>query len=156
MDNVKPTNIQRMLPRHFRMLDLTLAGLGRKDIAETLGVSVQTVSNVQSSPLFQDELERRKLVVDKNVDEGLANTPIRAKAILDERSVAAAERLGTLIESNDEAVAHRASCSVLNHVLGGEQSKIRPVVINAEQFQLLQLSLEESKQIREELNVASG
>jgi len=138
-----------MLPRHFKMMDLQLAGYDRKNIAEILGITTQTVSNVSQSPLYIDEIARRRGSITRASDEQLASTPARAKAVLDCKSVAAAEKLGLLIDSFDESIAHRASVAILDKVLGGDHNSIRPITINAEQLQLLQVSLKESQVIKD-------
>lgn len=146
-----PVNpIEKMLPRHFAIMDLTLAGMSGVDIAETLGVTRQTIYNVQNSPIFQDELERRRGKVEKETNSALANTPARAKAVLDENATRAAERLANLVDSMDDSVALRASSTILDKVLGKDEDRIRPITINVEQMAILQSALEESQAMRKD------
>lgn len=146
-----PVNpIEKMLPRHFAIMDLTLAGMSGVDIAETLGVTRQTIYNVQNSPIFQDELERRRGKVEKETNSALANIPARAKAVLDENATRAAERLANLVDSMDDSVALRASSTILDKVLGKDEDRIRPITINVEQMAILQSALEESQAMRKD------
>ncbi|KKM90310.1 hypothetical protein LCGC14_1239880 [marine sediment metagenome] len=144
-----PNEIDRLLSRHWKIMDLSLAGWGSKQIAEALGITPQTVSNVTNSPIFQDEMARRRGNIEKTSDTELALTPSKAKEKLDTLALGAAEKLGQLIDSRDEAIAHRSSVAVLDKVLGGDMGKVRPIVINAEAVQLLQLTLEESVAMKE-------
>lgn len=142
--------LEKLLPRHYAILELCLAGMDKKAIAEKLEITPQTVYNVTNSPLFQDELARRKKSVEAKQDSLLASTPARAKAVLDQNAVRAAERLSQLVQSADEGIAHRSSVAILDKVLGSDQSKIRPITINVEQLENLQVALLESRNLQKE------
>ncbi len=52
--------VRRMLPRHFKILDMVLAGHKSSAIAETLEMNKDTISALTRSPIFQAELTRRR------------------------------------------------------------------------------------------------
>jgi hypothetical protein len=141
--------IQRLLPRHFKILELTLAGHDRKAIAQALEMSEPTITNVQRSPLFQAELVRRRregegatvATLDREAALG------RARSLLEEASVGAAEKMVELMEAEDTSLQHRAAADILDRALGksGQKESVPVVNITAEQVQLLNIALKESQ-----------
>lgn len=146
----KPCEIQRILPRHFKMLELKLAGMSHAAIARTLGCTEQNVYIVTRSPLFIGEFNRR-MKEQNNTDiqdhqEAFANN---ARRVLEEASESAAEKQVQLLESEDDSISLRASGSILDRVLGksdiqSAEAANPTVVINAEHAELLVLALKES------------
>ncbi len=61
--------LHRLHPRHYRILDLVLAGMRCKDIAATVGVTPRTVSNVLGSAVFKAELARRRERIEREKDQ---------------------------------------------------------------------------------------
>lgn len=147
-------HIQRMLPRHFRMLDLKLAGLTDKAIADLVGCTPQSVSIVARSPLFKAELNRR--LKERNelaVVEEFEASASKARSILDQNAEKAANTHVDLMDSEDDSVRYRAAGSILDRALGkpgdngasdGPQVNIQ---INAVDARNLITALNESKEI---------
>ncbi len=67
-----PFHLKKLLPRHYRILELCLDGKNRKDIAEEVGLTPRAVTNVTNSPVFQNEFARRRKERNKKHDEAFA------------------------------------------------------------------------------------
>src|SRR5512146_1879957 len=78
--------IERMMPGHFDILNLCLAGYRVKDIAQAVGMTAQAVSLITNAPIFQHELSRRRGNVNQQIDSNLASVPMRAKALLEQNA----------------------------------------------------------------------
>jgi hypothetical protein len=137
--------IQRMMPRHFRILELCLEGLPIKAVAEEVGMTPQGVSLIVKSPLFQEELQRRRGERDGGNDSLAALSIDRARRLMEEKAFDAANTHVKLLESNDERVAQKSASAILDRVFGKHDDRGVSVVIEAESVQLLQLALMESK-----------
>lgn len=144
-----PHGIQRLLPRHFRILEMVLAGHDNTTISKTLGISTRSITMLKQSPLFQTELVRRRenskeetmLTLDREAIMG------KARSILENASLEAAETVEGLMYSDDDSIKFRAAESILDRVFGkkGEASNSGVVVnISAEHVQLLNLALKET------------
>jgi hypothetical protein len=139
--------LQRLLPRHFAIVDLALAGHSVKDIAMAMDCTPQSVSIVMKSPNFQNELSRRRETKNKLIDSELASVPSRAKQKLDSLSLAAAENLEeTLTSALDPKLRFQAAESILDRVLGGSKDQAqRPVVMLSQgDINLILLAAKES------------
>jgi hypothetical protein len=87
---LSPNDLQRLLPRHFKIIELALDGNDRQTIAQVLEISPQTVSNVLNTPLVQDELSKRRANVTKKVDEGRVAVAMEARRVIEDSAVQAA------------------------------------------------------------------
>ncbi|MHA1962062.1 MAG: hypothetical protein ACW99U_17795 [Candidatus Thorarchaeota archaeon] len=147
-------HIQNMLPRHFRILDLMLAGLKNVEIAEVVGMTPQAIGIISRSPLFKAELNRR--LKDRNgdaVEEEVTSIVEKTRTILENSAEEAANTQVDLLGSEDHSVRLRASGSILDRVLGkaeGQETSIGTQVnvqINAKDAHILTQALHESKEI---------
>lgn len=144
--------IQRLLPRHFRMLELRLAGMKNRQIAEILDCSEQCVYVVSRSPLFIAEFNRlSKEQNAKAIAEERDAFVGKAKALLNEAAEQAAQTQISLLESEDDSVKLRASGSILDRALGRSDDRSAAgttvnVQINTQDAQLLSLALKEANQ----------
>jgi len=149
MNQKRRGEIQRMLPRHHKMVDFALAGLSNKAIAEELGMTREAVGLVLNSPIVQDELARRRERKNKSLEEAITLDVAAAKTKLERASLEAATKVESLISSEDESIALKASNSVLDRVfgraLGEDGSKTGTITINTDQVQLLVTAMKESK-----------
>jgi len=155
--------IQRLLPRHFRMLDLKVAGYNNTQIAKLLDVSVVGVTTVCRSPLFTAELNRRMKDRNENAPAEERDAFLgKARSILSENAPKAATVAVDLMDSDDDSVRLRASGSILDRVLGKPdtktdvQSSAPTVVINSEVANLLVLALKEVNPNASEKPVPNG
>lgn len=146
--------VKKLLPRHYRILELRLAGLSNKAIAESVDCTPQTVGIVSRSPLFRAEYQRRLASQTQNrvVEEADAFASL-ARSTLEQNAERAAQTQVDLLESEDDSVRLRSSGSILDRVLGkpeGTQASDGPsikVEIQTKDAQLLILALRESKEI---------
>jgi len=143
------TYIRRLLPRHFDILELVLAGHDNLTISKSMGVSKDMLNMLQRSPLFQAELSkrRRESGIDtlNHLDRSAASA--KAQSILDQASERAAATLDGLLEADDDSVRLRAASSILDRVFGKSSEQGAKIVVNvtAEHIQLLHQALQESK-----------
>ncbi len=143
-------NLQELKQRHYRIVELCLEGITRNDIAHTIGMTPEGVGLIISSPLFQDELARRREIRNKTMDDNHCGDTLRVKEILEENAEAAAQTQVDLLKSEDESIKLRASGSILDRVLGKPQSNdvssgVVGLTISADQVQILQIALSESQ-----------
>lgn len=151
LNDNRPPEIQRMLPRHFAILNLVLAGNGPKEIAQALGMTPQAISLIMNSPIFQHEVSRRRDGIDKVVDQELASAPIRAKQILEENAAAAAQVHIDIIENEvDPRVRQASANSILDRVFGDgkKMTQANVIVLEAGAILNLQAALAESAEGR--------
>ena len=142
-------SINRLLPRHFKILDLALQGLSRTQIADEMEMSPVGIGLILNSPKFQDELARRRTEIDKKSDEGLATNLANAKEILSNAAEDAAQVHVDLLNSEDDRVKQFSANQVLDRVGLARAEKggggdFNVAVINAESLQVLQVALKEA------------
>lgn len=151
--------IQRMLPRHFKIMELALAGHTGKDIAEMVGLTSNAVSMIMRSPIFQAELAYRR----KETNEGevlkmdAESIKGKARSILEQASIKAANKVKELIDHDDAAIALRASENLLDRVFGKGEKNSHSTIINisADNVNLLNQALAESRVLKEPQDVQS-
>ncbi len=144
------SSIKRILPRHFKILDLKVAGFKNTEIAKSLGMSPATVGAISRSPLFNAELQRR--LKDRNEDGAAEEQEAfesKARSILTQNAEKASMVQSDLLDSEDDSVRLRASNSILDRVLGRADAKDGPSVANinitTEDANLIVLALQESE-----------
>ena len=147
-------HIQRLLPRHFQILELHLGGLSNVEIASTVGMTKEGISTIIRSPIFQSELQRR--LTERNnrsVDSQISEVVSQARKVLEHAATKAAETQEQLLESDDDSVKLRASDSILDRVLGrkeapGSKSDGPNITVNiaSADVKLLLTALTESKE----------
>ena len=135
--------LQRLLPRHYEILRLCLLGLTRKDISLAVKMSPEGVGLVINSPLFQDELSKRRqnqFQEDLNVrGEG----DVEAINILQEAASSAARKHVSLLSSDNERVAQISANSILDRVLGSKGEIEGVVKLDKATINLLQITINE-------------
>jgi hypothetical protein len=147
---VDPTYaIRRLLPRHYEVMDLLLAGHEYKTISETLGIGVSTIKMLVRSPLFDTELDRRRREAKNEVIGQLDRSAAlgKAESILQEGAAKAAATLEGILDSDDDGLRLRAASAILDRVFAKDSGGGTKVVVNvtADQINLLHLALQESK-----------
>jgi len=135
--------LKRLMPRHFEIMKLCLQGMTARDIATTMGMSVMGISLITNSPLFQDEIARRRENQDKNRAEIINQD---ALSILESASVDAARKQVELLTSKSEKIALASSNSILDRVLDDKSAQSGNVVMLSEgALKVLQLTINEIK-----------
>lgn len=141
----EPYEIERLLPRHYKILELALAGNGPKEIAQAVEMNPVAVGLIMRAPIFQEALAKSRSKAENAQVEEQAVDSQRARTVLENGSVRAAQVQVDLLESSKETVRLQAADSVLDRVLGKSAPQVQgSVVINAETVQLLQLAISES------------
>ena len=142
------TSIQRLLPRHYKIIEFALAGHDTGFIAEALGMNPSSVGKVLSSPLVQHELARRRQSSQESTTLGEDRSAAvgKARSILELATEKAANVMEELLDSYDPNIKLRAADKILDRVFGkdSENRKTGAVNISAEQIQLLVVALKES------------
>ena len=141
--------LQKLSARHHKIVDLALAGHGRKTIAQALDITPQAVTMITQAPVFQEELARRRQESRRETDKVEAVDLSLAKAALERGALNAAEKLTRLVDAEDDRVALTASTSVLDRVFqggpgGAGEGGGGGIILNAENVQVLQIALRET------------
>lgn len=145
--------IKRLLPRHFQMLDMYVAGMSQVDIAEKLGVSAQLVNIVIRSPLFQMEAQKRTVQIETNLGDRMAEEELayagKARSIIEQAAPKAARIVEEMMsdETVDAPTRLRAASSLLDRALGKADApagNVTNVQINGDIANLLITALQES------------
>lgn len=146
-----PSELQRLMPRHYEIINLSLAGYGPKEIAQALEMTPQAITLITKSAIFQHEISRRRANQEEKVDDQLASVPALAKQILENASVEAAmvhvENLG----STNDKTRHSAAEAILTRSAVGESKDAQTtpnVTISVESMNLIVLALKESEEAR--------
>lgn len=141
-------DLKRLLPRHYRIIDLSLAGMTNVDIATSVGMTPMAIGMVLNSPVGQAELTRRRAGITVQVDEGLSSTVTEAKAKLENAAASAADRLIGLLDAQDEAIQRQSAKDILDRTFGREGStNVSVTVLSAEKLQLLTVALREADEL---------
>ncbi len=140
--------VRRLLPRHFKILEMVYAGHTNKVIAETFNMHHDTISALTRSPLFQAELVRRRKEDPLSDMMGLDRDAVlgKARSILEQAVGPAAYKMVELLETEDPSLQQRASKDILDRVFGKADEKSHSPVISlsAEHVQLLVVAMKES------------
>lgn len=140
--------LQRLNPRHQKMIELTLQGFKPGEIAEQLGVSREGVTWVLGSAPAQDELARRRASQERIHDDTVASTVVKAAARIEAASLDAANGLVDLMGSQDERVRLLSIKEILDRAGASTSAKSSGAtvqILSAERVQLLVQSIRESK-----------
>lgn len=102
--------IKKLLPRHYKIMDLLLLGKKQKEIAREVNLSEQAVSSIVNSRIFKEQLPFRKKQVEQKPDkDGLSAGDLLHRAL-----VTSAKRLCQMLYSEDDRVALRAAMDILD------------------------------------------
>lgn len=136
--------VSSMKAKYKLMVDLHIAGLKNIQIAEEMDCTPESVGMILRSPIVQEEIARRRNMVDRKVDEATANVVARAKQILEQNTERAATVLCEQIGSEDKRLSQNACLEVLEMAFGQKSNTQGPtVVVNADQVLILQQTLSE-------------
>lgn len=145
--------LNQLSQKHFAMVEAALAGNSNRDIAAAFGLTESSVSLILRSPLFQDELARRRATQQRATDQLTASTLNESKRALEASALKAANVHIDLLESCDAKVRQTSATEILkrthdNKFLIG-QNGMPTVNINLGPDALLnlQIALKESFEI---------
>lgn len=148
------TEIVRLLPKHYKILELILSGVTISEIAGLLKIHRGTVSNIINSERFQDELARRREAQTRVIDDVVATEALTAHETLNKAATLAAETEVELLggETPPNVRLHSAE-AILDRVYprdAGDGGRA-PIVIDKAQVVVLISSLNESAEARKAL-----
>lgn len=142
----KPYELQRLLPRHHKILEMCIDGFGAKEIAEVVGMTPQAISLITNAPLFQDALAKRREVVVKKIDQIRVSTVQTARERLESAAEDAANVHITALDDEDVRVQQASATAILNKVFDKADLKASGnVVLSADTINVLAVAIEESK-----------
>lgn len=143
--------LQRLMPRHFKILELTLAGHDLGTIAEATGLAKNSISAIQRSPVFQLELTRQREKSQEVTIGALDRSAAMGKAqsILEQNADKAAKTLVDFLDSPDPNMRFRGADKILDRVFSAKDAGSKVVVnVTAEQANLLHIAIQESNYVR--------
>lgn len=99
------------LPAQMNTLNVvmmySLWGLGDQDIALAINLTVEQVQHIKSNEIYSR-------VLDEMVKSVLAQDQDRIRAVINEHAVSAITKVGSLVDSEDDDIALRASRDILD------------------------------------------
>lgn len=143
----KWTGIQRLQGHHLRMVELRLSGLKNVEIAKVMKMSPENVSLVLSSPLFQDELAKRREQRNRIKDEIAGVQENDANRILADAESTAAQTMSDLLQSQDEKMKFSAAKDILDRRGLGKGTQVPVTHITIDRLNLLVQAQNEAEQL---------
>lgn len=119
-----PQTPEKLNPRHYRIVDLTLLGVSAVDIASEVGINVASVGVIQRAPTFQHELALRRHRVTETVDLQLTNSHEQVENCLKNAALAAANKLVGSLDSLDEDIQIKSATELLDRTGHQKVNKI--------------------------------
>jgi len=140
--------LQRLQTRHQKIAELFLGGHTITDIAGELGMTVNSVSRIAQSPLFQSHVARRRRELLRIADQTASDDIAAAKRALAKASSSAVEALRGLMSTGSDAVKLKSATELLTRAfdLKGVDAKKAPVVMSQINIQVLLKALKESQE----------
>ncbi len=136
--------LQRLTQSHYEIMRLCLLGLHTTDIALAMKMTPVGVGLIINSPLFQDELAKRREKQFQVAEEIKTKQDLEAMDILKAAASDAANTHVNLLKSNDERVAQSSANSILDRVLQKSDSA-GGVRLDEATINLLQVTINELK-----------
>ncbi len=119
-------DLQKLNPRHFKIIELRLRGKTNIEIADELNMHANAVSIIIHSPNFQREYAMQsELLAEKKLDSIAReheNVQTTVEQKLKEATLKAVDTLTKRLDSEDESISMRASESILDR--GGHGKRI--------------------------------
>jgi len=144
--------IQSMNPRHYKILDLCLAGINNKDIATRLDMVPSQISIITNSPSFQHELAIRRSSISEQVDNTIANETKDAMHLLKENTLRAAQTLVNQLSSEQEKIAQASAMDILDRAGFPKVTKSSNTNLNA----VVCIDLETAELLRDSLMMSNS
>lgn len=136
-------SIQRLLPRHHGLLRLCLTGMySNSQMASMLGYTPEGIRNVIDSPLFQDELARRRKALETTEATAVRDGITQARDLLNQTAVSAVEKMEEVMAtSGDQKIQLDAADKILKYAIGkgDQQQEIQRQVVVLSEEKLLAL-----------------
>lgn len=139
--------LQKLMPRHFKILEMFLNGQTRKTVAQAVGMTPEAIGQIYYAPLFQNELARRRALRENESDKEEREYVDKAKKKLREHAEGAVgvhvELMGD--EAADPRVRQISADAILDRVFEkGGQTQAPAIVLSAEKVEILQVAMQEA------------
>ena len=140
------TNIQKLTARHFKILDMCVAGINPLEISKQLGMSARQISTIVNSPSFAHQFAVRRESVEKIQAENQSDEIDEVKRVLTESALDAANKLIGGLSSQDEKINLKSAVEILDRTGYPKEQKISgpeaatQVIINTKDLNILQES----------------
>jgi transposase len=107
------------MPRHFAVLDLHVTGMSMPEIAKALSIGLRTVEMTVASPIYQDELLRRREKIEGDKDYLAQDALLMARRRIAKASLRASEVQVDLLEEDDPRIRQKAASEILRSAFDG-------------------------------------
>jgi len=139
-------SLQKLNPRHYKILDLAISGLSPIEISKHLSMTPTQINNILRSPSFQHQFAIRRQTRENIQDTTETDT---VKDFLRENAQKAASKLVSSIDSIDEKIAIKSASEILDrsgYPKEQQQQSIQDnsinITIDSTEFTLLKESLD--------------
>jgi len=139
--------LDKLNPRHFKILDLCIRGLSAGEIAEELSMHKNQISAVINSPNFQHQLSIRRASYEEKADAQQIHAEDEATRVLKESAVEAAQKLKTHLTSEDDTVSLRSATAILDRTGHAKREPTGGVAVQ------INISSEDAKIIAETIDL---
>jgi len=146
------SSIEKLTPRHYRILDFAVAGLTSGEIAKNLSMTKAMVSIVMQSPSFQHQFALRRSKLEDKQDEHNANSVDEVKKVLQDSAIDAAKKMIDHVNSPNENISLKSASEILDRAGYPKESKVAQsnevatqIIINSVDFANLKESLDLDK-----------
>jgi len=137
-------SLQKLNPRHYKILDMCLQGLQAVDIASQLKMSPTQINNIIRSPSFQHQFALRRQKLESIQDTTEVDS---VKQLLKQNAEKAASKLVDCINSDDERIAIKSASEILDRsgYPKEQQQNVQDnsvnIIISADELSILKESL---------------
>lgn len=141
--------LQRLLPRHFKIIELALDGFSNVSIANMMNMTPVGIGIILRDARVQVELTRRRSNVQRKQDDARVSTSSLARDTINELTLDAVETLDEVrrkaMDEGDHTNARLACKHILDKAWGeGDSRDTKPtVLVNIEQLNVLNQALKE-------------
>ena len=142
-----------MTPRHYKILDLCIAGVPNPRIAEQLSMSRSMVGIITSSPAFQHQLAIRRAKYEEVQNEHQASEVDEVKNQLKKNALAAADKLIGGLDSVDEKISQKAATEILDRTGYPKEQKLSGQLDNKPQIILTKIEINNLKDALDSDNI---
>jgi hypothetical protein len=116
--------IQTLMPRHYKILDLAILGLNPVDIAKELKMTSGQVRIIMKAPCFQHQFGLRRSMHEEKVSEEAVVNLDQTRETLTRSATLAAEALVGGLSSGDERIKIKSAESILDRTGYPKETKI--------------------------------
>ena len=111
---------KKLLPRHHLIIDHVLEGWSAREIADKYDMERGSVSMLSRTPLFQEELARRRKQRESALDLAAHSERSAALEHLEKSALNAAQTQTNLLDDDDPRVRQKAASEILKRVYGDQ------------------------------------